>query len=47
VGGIQHAQPDNSSAAPGKMGEIAAETIINKIENDHEHPSEIAIEPTL
>lgn len=31
----------------GKMGEIAAETIINKIENDHEHPSEIAIEPTL
>jgi LacI family transcriptional regulator len=31
----------------GKMGEIAAETIINKIENNHEHPSEIAIEPTL
>jgi LacI family transcriptional regulator len=31
----------------GKMGEIAAETIINKIENDREHPSEIAIEPTL
>jgi LacI family transcriptional regulator len=31
----------------GKMGEIAAETIISKIENDQEHPSEIAIEPTL
>jgi len=31
----------------GKMGEIAAETIISKIENDREHPSEIAIEPTL
>jgi len=31
----------------GKMGEIAAETVIGMIEKDGEHPPEIAIEPTL
>lgn len=31
----------------GTMGQIAAETLIAKIEQDQEHPSEIAIEPTL
>ncbi len=30
-----------------KMGQIAAEALINKIENDQEHATEIAIEPTL
>jgi len=31
----------------GKMGQIAAETLIRMIENPGEHASEIAIEPTL
>jgi LacI family transcriptional regulator len=31
----------------GEMGQIAAATIISKIEEEREHPSEIAIEPTL
>ena len=31
----------------GKMGQIAAETLIRMIENPGEHSSEIAIEPTL
>ncbi len=31
----------------GKMGEIAAETVISMIEQTGDHPSEIAIEPTL
>ena len=31
----------------GKMGEIAAETVISMIEQTREHPAEIAIEPTL
>ena len=31
----------------GKMGQIAAETLINKIEKGQEYPSEIAIEPEL
>jgi DNA-binding LacI/PurR family transcriptional regulator len=31
----------------GKMGEIAAETVISMIEQSGEHPGEIAIEPTL
>lgn len=31
----------------GTMGQIAAETLIAKIEQDQEHPSEISIEPTL
>jgi len=30
-----------------RMGEIAAETLINMIERDEKQPSEIAIEPTL
>jgi len=31
----------------GKMGEIAAETVISMIEQTRENPAEIAIEPTL
>lgn len=31
----------------GKMGQIAAETVINTIENEQDYPSQIAIEPTL
>ncbi len=31
----------------GKMGEIAAETVIGMIEQSGDHPAEIAIEPTL
>jgi LacI family transcriptional regulator len=31
----------------GKMGQIAAETLINTIENEQDYPSQIAIEPTL
>ena len=31
----------------GKMGEIAAETVISMIEQSGKHPGEIAIEPTL
>jgi DNA-binding LacI/PurR family transcriptional regulator len=31
----------------GKMGEIAAETLIARIENDRKYPDEIAIEPVL
>ena len=31
----------------GKMGEIAAETVIGMIEQTGDHPAEIAIEPTL
>jgi DNA-binding LacI/PurR family transcriptional regulator len=31
----------------GKMGQIAAETVIRMIEGDQEQPSQIAIEPTL
>ena len=31
----------------GKMGQIAAETVIRMIEGDREQPSQIAIEPTL
>jgi|SRR5450631_203153 DNA-binding LacI/PurR family transcriptional regulator len=31
----------------GKMGQIAAETLIRMIEHDEEHSAEIAIEPTL
>jgi len=31
----------------GKMGEIAAETVISMIEQTGDHPAEIAIEPTL
>ena len=31
----------------GKMGQIAAETVVRMIEGDREQPSQIAIEPTL
>ena len=31
----------------GKMGEIAAETLIARIESERKYPDEIAIEPVL
>jgi len=31
----------------GKMGEIAAETLISRIESERQYPPEIAIEPVL